>query len=475
MKALKFQTSINTVVQRVLKNSAYLFSATGVSALLSMIQGILVARLLGVENYGILGAIIMFTSVVNKLASFRMDELVVRYVGHFTEIDDHPRAAAVFKAAALTEMVTSCVAFGLIWLLAPLGALYFAKDAATTQWFLVYGLIVLANLISESSTGLLQIFDLFRRMAVLNAVQSAITLVLIAFVYLTAIQGTLALFSLSPLLAVILAYMAGKIVWAISLAVSALVEANQRWGGDWWRTPLDLLRQQLRELVRFAISTNLSASLNIINKDSELLWVAFFRNPTEVGYYKLALTLTNLVQMPISPMPSATYPELSREVTRQKWASVRSILRQGSLIAGGYTLAASLALLLLGKPLIAYVYKPEFLPAYPALLILLAGFLVAETFYWRRIALLALGLPEHLTKVNFVAAVLKVIGAFLFIPVMGYLGCAILLASFYVFPALVNVRKTLQTLNRLEAVGEGVNTAGTPKVVTEVLGGTQLE
>ena len=344
MKVLKFPTAVNTVVQRVLKNSAYLFSATGVSAVLSMVQGILVARLLGVENYGILGAIIMFTSVVNKLASFRMDELVVKYVGHFTEIDDQPRAAAIFKAAALTEMVTSCVAYGLIWLLAPLGAFYFAKDAATTQWFLVYGLIVLANLISESSTGLLQIFNRFRRMAMLSAIQSAITLALIAFVYLAAAQGTLPLFSLSPLLAIVLAYMAGKIVWAISLAVSALVEANHRWGGGWWRTPLGLLGQHFRELVRFAISTNLSASLNLINKDSELLWVAFFRNPTEVGYYKLALTLTNLVQMPISPMPSATYPELSRQVARKKWASVRSILRQGSLIAGGYTLAASLAL-----------------------------------------------------------------------------------------------------------------------------------
>jgi O-antigen/teichoic acid export membrane protein len=475
MKALKRSTVVNTVVQRVLQNSAYLFSAMGVSAVLSMLQGILVARLLGVENYGILGAIIMFTSVVNKLASFRMDELVVKYVGHFTEIDDHRRAAAVFKVAALTEMVTSCVAYVLIWLLAPLGALYFAKDATTTQWFLIYGLIVLANLISESSTGLLQIFNRFRPMAMLNVVQSAITLALIACVYLTAIQGTRVLFSLSPLLAVVLAYMVGKIVWAVSLAVLALVEAGRRWGGEWWRTPLDLLRQQFRELVRFAISTNLSASLNLINKDSELLWVAFFRNPTEVGYYKLALTLTNLIQMPISPMPSATYPELSREVARQRWASVRTILRQGSMIAGGYTLAASLTLLLLGKPLIAYVYKPEFLPAYPALLILLAGFLVAETFYWRRIALLALGLPEYLTKVNFLAAVLKIIGAFLLIPVLGYLGCAVLLASFYIFPALVNVRKALQTINHLETAGEGVNTAGTPKAVTEALSGTQLE
>jgi hypothetical protein len=88
---------------------------------------------------------------------------------------------------------------------------------------------------------------------------------------------------------------------------------------------------------------------------------------------------------------------------------------------------------------------------------------------------LALGLPEHLTKVNFVAAVLKVIGAFLFIPVMGYLGCAVLLASFYIFPALVNVRKTQQTLNHMETAGEGVNVAGTPAVVTDALNGTQLE
>jgi O-antigen/teichoic acid export membrane protein len=46
----------NELTRRVVKNSGYLFSATGLSAGLSMLQGILVARLLGVENYGILGA-----------------------------------------------------------------------------------------------------------------------------------------------------------------------------------------------------------------------------------------------------------------------------------------------------------------------------------------------------------------------------------------------------------------------------------
>ena len=135
----------NTLMRRLVKNSGYLFSATSISAALSMLQGILVARLLGVENFGILGAIILFVSVVNKLASFRMSELVVKYAGYYTEARDHQRAAAVFKLAVVVEMLTSILAFGLILLLAPFGAKYLAKDPSTTSLFMIYGLVIPAN------------------------------------------------------------------------------------------------------------------------------------------------------------------------------------------------------------------------------------------------------------------------------------------------------------------------------------------
>jgi O-antigen/teichoic acid export membrane protein len=79
------------------------------------------------------------------------------------------------------------------------------------------------------------------------------------------------------------------------------------------------LRPRFRQLTHFAVSTNISASISLITKDSELLWVSLFRGPVETGYYRLALTLTNLVQMPISPLPQATYPELSRQAARGEW------------------------------------------------------------------------------------------------------------------------------------------------------------
>ena len=426
----------NELIQRVAKNSGYLFSATGFAAVLSMVQSIFVVRLLGVTDFGILGTITLFTSVVNKFASFRMSELVIKYVGEYTVEGNEEKAAAVFKSAGIIETITSFFAFGLIWLLAPLGAQYFAKDIATTNWFILYGLIVLANFMIESSTGLLQIFDRFKIIAGTTIGQSILTVTLVGVVYYY--QG--------GLYEIVLVYMAGKMAGAIALAVSAVVLATQRWGSNWWRAPVGQLRDRANELVKFAFSTNISATINLVNKDGELLWVSALTGPTGAGYYKLALSLANLIQLPISPLPQATYPELSREVAARNWGNMRFVLRQGSIMAFAYSALAGVFLLIFGRPLIAFFYTPEFLPSYPALLILMVGLLFANTFYWNRIALLSLGLADYPAKVNSIAAVLKLIGIFAIVPIFGYLGSAALLSGFYLFSVTLNVRKTFSEL-----------------------------
>jgi O-antigen/teichoic acid export membrane protein len=438
----------NDLIRRVVRNSAYLFSATGLSAGMGMLQGILAARLLGVYGFGLLGTITMFTSVVNKLASFRMNELVVKYVGQYTEEGRPERAAAVFKTASLVEILTSVFAYLVVFLAAPLAARIFAKDPAVTTWFQVYGLIVLANLMAESATGFLQIFDRFQWIAVLNVLQSLATLLIISgifFYYEFLHPGG------DAILPVILAYLVGKTLGALGLTGAALFEATRVWGRGWWRAPINSLRAQARELIGFGINTNLSATINLVNKDAEILWVSFFRGPLEAGYYKLALALANIVQMPVAPLPQATYPELAREVSRSRWDNMRAVLRQGSQMAGGYSVLTTTGLILFGTLLIRIVYGAEYLPAYPALIILLVGFLFANTFYWNRIALLALGQPGYPTRVNLIAAILKIGLAFMLIPRYGYLGSAALLSGYYVFSITLNVRKTIQILRRQPA------------------------
>jgi O-antigen/teichoic acid export membrane protein len=364
--------------------------------------------------------------------------LVIKYVGHYNETGDHQRAAAVYKAAALAEMFASILAFMLVVLLAPFASRYLAKDPNLSALFILYGLIILANLIAESSTGILQLYDRYKRIAVFNLAQSLSTLALIMVAYV--MDGGIVL--------IVLAYLVGKTVGALAISVTALLEARTQWGAGWWRAPISLLRPQTRELTHFAVSTNISASLSLVNKDSELLWVSLFRGSVEVGYYKTALAITNLVQMPISPLPQATYPILSREVNLQNWRNVRQVLRQGSWLAGSFTLIATVFLAIFGRQVILLLYQdPGFLPAYPAMLILLVGFVVANTFYWNRISLLSLGLPEFPTKLNLVLAIAKVIGILLLVPKYGYIASAALFAGSYVIGTSICAWKTYRVIN----------------------------
>jgi len=426
----------NELIRRIVKNSGYLFSATGVSAAMSMVQSILAARLLGPSTFGILGALTAFTSVVNRFASFRMNELVVRYVGHYQENDDHRRAPAVFKMACFLEIGGSLLALALVLGLAPLGARFFAHDASLAVWFQIYGCIVLANVIFESATGLLQIFDRFRTMAIITAAQSTLTLSLIAIAY----------FAKAGLVAVVLAYMTGKIAFSLSVTAAALFEARRAWGREWWRTPLSILKSERRSLLTFAFSTNLSSTISLIAKDSEVLWVSAFLGTTQAGYYKLALALSNLLQLPVSPLPKVTFPELAREIARRNWDNVRYVLRQGSRLAAAYSVPVTLALIIFGKWIIRITYGPEYLPTYPPLVILLIGYTFVNILYWNRVALLSLARPVFPTIVNFTGMVLKVSLIFLLVPRYGYLAFAALLSGYYIFTVGIAAARVLVDL-----------------------------
>lgn len=413
----------NELIRRILKNAGFLFSATGISSAMSMVQSILAGRLLGPATFGILGALTAFTSVVNRFASFRMNELVVRYVGYYQENEDPQRAAAVFKVASLLEICGSLVAFGLIIFLAPLGAKFFAHDIELAYWFQIYGSIVLANVIYESATGLLQIFDRFKIIAIINVAQSAVTLIwiIIAFVFKTG------------LISVVLAYMSGKVLGSLAISIYALFAASQAWGSGWWRTPFRILESEMRSLLTFAASTNLSSTISLIAKDSEVLWVSAFLGTQSAGYYKTALALSGIVQLPVSPLPKATFPELTREIARKNWANVKYVLSQGSRLAAAYSVPVTLGLILFGKWIISLTYGPEFLPTYEPLIILLVGFSFVNLFYWNRVALLSLARPIFPTIVNFTGMVFKVACIFLLVPRWGYLAFAFLLSGYYIF------------------------------------------
>jgi stage V sporulation protein B len=423
-------------LRRIARNSSYLVSATVLAAGLGMVQNVFQARALGAAGVGLLAAVAGFAAVVNRFTSFRIDELVVKYVRLYEERKQPKKAAAVYKLAALLEAGGSIAAFVLIVLLAPLGVYLFSDIRGVESIFILYGSIALINIVFDSSEGMLHVFNRFDIKSIIEIAQSILRLGLTVFVFLTG----------GGLQEMVLAELAGRLLRALAFTVVAFKTATAHWGRGWWRTPIfSTLWADKRSLLTFAFSTNLSATVSLVAKDSEGLWVNAFLGNVAGGYYNLALSLIGLLQIPVSPLPSTTYPELSRAVAQDNWAAVRKVLSRASILASLYSIPVALVLILFGREIILLLYTADFLPAYLPLIILVLGYSFANTFYWNRIALLAFNRPIYPTLVNLVGMVLKVAGVFLFAS-YGAVAFAALLSGYYVFTVSLAVARVLADL-----------------------------
>ena len=421
------------LLRRILRNSSYLVSATVFSAAMGMVQGAIQVRVIGVAGVGLLAAMGSFTNVLNRFTSFRIDELVVRYVRLYEEHKEHHKAAAVYKLAALLEIIGSAAAFLLIFFLAPLGVRLFSDQAGVEALFILYGSLALINMVFDSSDGMLQVFNRFGAKSIIDIAQSVVRLSVTILVLITG----------GGLIEIILAELAGRLVRAVAVMAVALSTARKQWGAGWWRTPFSVLRKDRRSLLTFAFSTNLSATVSLVAKDSEDLWANAFLGNLVGGFYSIARTLIGFLQLPVSPLPSTTYPELSRAVAKDDWKSVRHVLRRGSMLAALYSLPVAAMLIIFGRQIITLYTRQDLPEVYAPLIILLVGYSVVNVFYWSRAALLSFNRPVFPTVVNFIGMVLKVVGIFIFAP-FGAAAFSALLSGYYVFTIGVAVVRIIQ-------------------------------
>ncbi len=444
----RFQASWgkDRLLGRVVRNSGYLFASNAISAVLS----ILTANLLGVAQFGALGMIISFVSSINRILSFRMGELVVRYMGDYLAKGEKQKAAAIVKAAGLAEAITSVTAFLVLLFTAPLGAKFIIHDSSISDLIVVYGLSILGMMLLETSTGVLQVGGNFRGQSVINLIQALVTATGIVYAYITQ----------SGVMVVLLAYLSGKLITGIGPFILAINRMRELFGKEWIYAPMRELPSP-KEIIKFALSTNISGTINMVVRDSELLWVGGIFNAQAAGYYKTALAVINLLIMPINPFIATTYPEITRTISQKMWPQLKQLLRRVTVIAAGWTLLVAAGLFLLGEFLLftpwipwkgslVSIYKPEYLPSLNLILILLFGYGAANSLYWNRSLLLAFGQADIPLRIAWWGMVAKVLLTVTVVPLLGYESEAVLLSIYLALTVGIMVWRGWSLINAQE-------------------------
>ena len=410
------------MMHRVLQNSTYLFSSNTVSSGLTTIQGILAAVILGPKDYGILGLIITFASNVNRLLSFRMGELVIKFGGAYLESGEKNKAASVIKLAGYTEIISSIIAYLLLLLTAPLASKFILKNPDLSKWIMIYGVALLANFVTETSTAILQLANKYKTIAAFNLAQNIVTAIWIVVLFI--MNGNL--------FQVLLAYLVGKFIFGFGIFLSGIIQLKSLVGDDWRTQSVNQVENKW-EIVKFAFSTNLSGTVNLLIRDSEVLWFGYFWSSEIVGYYKFGLAILNPIMMPINTLITTTYPEINRLISQKLWNPLRNLIKKTTLISLLWTGSCTLGLILLGDWLLSFIKDGKYLPSLPITLVLLIGYGCANILFWNRNLLLAFNRPNTPLFIMGIFGVIKIVVMLVTVPKFGYLYQAGLLSAYFVF------------------------------------------
>lgn len=423
------------IFSRVIKTSSHFFSTSSISTALSVIQSVLAARLLGVASFGLLGMVMSYTTSVNRLLSFRMSETVVRYGGEYLEKKDEKKLAALIKASSFSEGTVSFIAFLVVLLSADLATRFILKTPDTQRLLTLYAFGLLANFNVETSTGILQITKNVKQQGIVNLIQAIVTASII----------TIAYFSDGSLEMVLSGYLVGKAISGLGILLVAQIQLRKVLHTNWLTAPIRSL-PALKEMGVFAFTSNLSATAILAFRESELLWIGFFLSTEAAGYYKAAYAIVSLLSVPANPLILTTYPEFNRLIVRKSWARLKDFMRKVTGFSLLYNSALALGLIVFGK-FILRIYGAEYLPAYPAMMVLLVGFVFNYIFFWNRPILLSLGLPGFPFKSTLVAGALKIALAFPLVPRFGMVAQAGLLSLYYIVSVGANVVRGVKEIH----------------------------
>jgi O-antigen/teichoic acid export membrane protein len=322
----------------LVRNAAWLFAGQGLSFLIQGVYFVVLARLLGTTQYGLLAGAIALVAVVSQYSTLGSGLLFLRYVS-----PDHSRFREYWGNILMS---VSLMGLLLVFGLRLLGSHLVGHDSVSLLVPIAVGDCIFLQL--NSCAG--QVFQTFEKMkfsAAVTTTSNALRLVLAVGL----------LFSLGK---------ASAWQWAIaSLIVSAIgsviafviVTKNFGWPSF---SPILFIKRS-REGFVFAISGSTTAVYNDIDK----VVLSHYGMNQANGIYSMAYRAINIGTMPVMSVVGAAFPRFFREGVKGIAAvtpMAKQLLRRTLLIGAAVTVA-----LFVLAPLIPHLVGRSYLESVTAL------------------------------------------------------------------------------------------------------------
>lgn len=366
-------------LRTLLKNSGLLGASKGLSALAILATMALAARALGAVEIGWVILIHSYAMAASGLTHFQSWQLVIRYGNPALATGDTATFQRATSFAIALDLASGFLGMVAAMLLLPWIGGWFGIPARIMPLAMAYCLLI-PTMGSAAANGVLRAFDRFDLISWQSVLLSYSRLLLVIGAYLLKV----------PVIAYVVIWFVTDLAGDLYLWGAALRELKRR----------SLLRGIRPRLTSaglkggwtFATSVNLTASINAVWGPMTRLLIGGLLSPAATSLYRVASSLADAAQSPTDLLGKALHPELMRLDPRSKkpW----KLMVRTMALSGAAALIACLIIAVVGKPLLAVLFGPEFVPAYPVLLVLMALPIIAMLAFPMPAMFYAMGRPK---------------------------------------------------------------------------------
>lgn len=409
-----------------MKNVSWLVVAKSVPSAANIVEMIILARVLGVELFGLLTLVIAYVKIVSSLLDFRVWESVVKYVGEFLEKDESDHALSMIKFSYIVDAVTGLLAFGICLLLAGVANEIFIKSSEGFELVLVFSFSLMVATVNSTSEALFRVFDRFKTIVFVKSSKAVFQLVSVLVVlYLGyGIKG------------VLFAYVAVSFFeFGLTQIVVNRILRDKGLGG-WFSSKLGLLSHRMREITWFLLNTSFNATLKIGNEGRvAVLVLGYFFAAETAGLYKVARSIIKVVARITDPLYEVIFPKLVSLSTLNLHDRLVEIIRFSVKNLLKFMIPFLILVLLFTEQLIGLIFGTQYVPASNTMRVLAIAVLFTGSIFWLTPLLLAIGRPGLRTLVNMFRMLTYFVLLLVLVPKYSYLGAGIsyLIAEFLNF------------------------------------------
>jgi O-antigen/teichoic acid export membrane protein len=390
------------------------------SAALLYFSQVLLARWMGPFEYGVFVFVWVWVLILGGLGPIGMSTSAIRFIPHYRQRRRLPLLRGFLVASRLVAVSVS-----LVFMLAGLAGLYAFGDRLES-YYLIPALIILfalpAYTLVDVQDGIARGFG-WIGIALIPPyiVRHGLILAGVFAAFMLGFEVDAVTAAIAAVAACWIAALAQSVV--LRRRISQIVPAGPR-------------RARLWPWIAAALPVLLVLSFDLLLQYTDVLMLAHFHGPEQVGMYYAALRTIGLVSFIHFAVAAASAPHFSRHRAAGDEDALRKAVRDAVtwtfwpsvLVAGG--------LLALGKPLL-WLFGPEFTDAYPAMFLLAAGLLIRASMGPAEYVLNMLGEQKACAFALCFGALLNVGLNFALVPAHGMLGAAIGTAIAMAFSSIV--------------------------------------